>query len=309
VFFGFAHDLESFFTVNNSRDPRFMDVYEWDLTTLRPVLIYRNVDGLMPSGISPDKRWLALGKANTTNDSDLLLQDLGSDAPPVLLSEHEGMASFAFEDFSADSRFLYYTSNAQGEVATLWRYDLGTGTHEEVLATSWDVAYASISHDGTYRVVATNEDGYTRIRVTDMSTGEDLSLPQIAGGTIDGAGISRSESKILLTVSSDTMPRNLFLYDIESGTLTQLTDTLDPSIDTADLVPAEVVRFTARDGLEIPGLLYRPLGATAEDKVPALVMVHGGPGGQSRPGYSAERQLLINHGYAVFAVNNRGSSG
>ena len=46
-----------------------------------------------------------------------------------------------------------------------------------------------------------------------------------------------------------------------------------------------------------------------ENQVPALVWVHGGPGGQSRTGYNANIQYLVNHGYAVLAVNNRGSSG
>jgi len=43
--------------------------------------------------------------------------------------------------------------------------------------------------------------------------------------------------------------------------------------------------------------------------VPALVWVHGGPGGQSRVGYFSLIQYLVNHGYAILAVNNRGSSG
>ncbi|MGH8203520.1 MAG: alpha/beta hydrolase family protein, partial [Steroidobacteraceae bacterium] len=60
---------------------------------------------------------------------------------------------------------------------------------------------------------------------------------------------------------------------------------------------------------EIPGILYRPKDASAQSRVPALVWVHGGPGGQSRTGYSATIQHLANHGYAVFAANNRGSSG
>ncbi len=52
-----------------------------------------------------------------------------------------------------------------------------------------------------------------------------------------------------------------------------------------------------------------PLGATDQSKVPALVWVHGGPGGQSRIGYRALIQYLVNHGYAIYAINNRGSSG
>ena len=63
------------------------------------------------------------------------------------------------------------------------------------------------------------------------------------------------------------------------------------------------------DGIEIPAILYKPHSAKKGAKVPALVWVHGGPGGQSRIGYRALIQYLVNHGFAILAVNNRGSSG
>jgi dipeptidyl aminopeptidase/acylaminoacyl peptidase len=80
-------------------------------------------------------------------------------------------------------------------------------------------------------------------------------------------------------------------------------------IDPDDLVAGEVIRYASYDGLEIPALLYKPKGIREGEKVPALVYVHGGPGGQTWLNYSAMNQHLINHGYAILAVNNRGSSG
>ncbi|HEY7510811.1 MAG TPA: prolyl oligopeptidase family serine peptidase, partial [Vicinamibacteria bacterium] len=89
----------------------------------------------------------------------------------------------------------------------------------------------------------------------------------------------------------------------------RLTDTLNREIDPGDLVDAEIVRFKSFDGSEIPNVLYRPHQATPQAKAPALVWVHGGPGGQTRKGYSALIQYLVNHGYVVLGINNRGSSG
>ena len=89
----------------------------------------------------------------------------------------------------------------------------------------------------------------------------------------------------------------------------KLTETLNPEINPDDLVSAKVVRFKSFDGLEIPAIYYQPHQASATNKVPALVWVHGGPGGQSRVGYFSLIQFLVNHGYAILAVNNRGSSG
>ena len=59
----------------------------------------------------------------------------------------------------------------------------------------------------------------------------------------------------------------------------------------------------------IPSIFYKPHQASPEHKVPALVWVHGGPGGQTTQGYNAVIQYLVNHGYAVLGINNRGSSG
>ncbi|MEE4273225.1 MAG: alpha/beta fold hydrolase [Thermoanaerobaculales bacterium] len=309
TFFGFSHDLASFFTLNNRRDERFNDVYEWNVETLESHLIYENASGLEPAGISPDKRWLILVKINTTNDMDLFVADLAGGGEPQLISEHEGMATFAPADFSADSAHLYYTSNLEGEFSALYRYDLATAEHEPVFATDWDVSFAYFSRNGRYRVIGTNEDGYTVVRITDTTTGEPVELPGVPAGTISGVGISRSESKMRFNVSSDTMPANLYLWEIGSESSVQLTDNLNPEVDTDDLVESEIVRFTARDGMVIPGPLYKPIGASTDNKVPVLVWVHGGPGGQSRPGYWSEIQFLVNQGYGLFAVNNRGSSG
>ena len=308
-FAGFAHDMKSFYTVNNGRDRRFGDLYEWDIETLEPRMIYRNDTGLDPAGVSPDRRWLALRKVNTTNDSDLYVLDLEAGGEPRLISAHEGQATFSPEDFSPDGRYLYYTTNVDGEFTALKRYELATGKHEDVFSTDWDVTFAYFSHDGTYRVIGTNEDGSTVVRITRTDTDQPVELPDLPPGTVSNVAFSRSERFVRFSVSSDTMPRDLFLFDLESGELRRLTHNLNPEVDPGDLVQSESVRFTARDGLEIPGFLYRPLGASPEKKVPVLVWVHGGPGGQSRPGFSAERQFLLNHGYAIFAVNNRGSSG
>ena len=114
---------------------------------------------------------------------------------------------------------------------------------------------------------------------------------------------------VAFTVASDTSPSDVFVADMTTGQARRLTTALNPAIAESDLVEAVIVRYRASDGVEIPAVLYRPHGASAETPVPAIVLVHGGPGGQTRRGYSAMIQHLVNHGYAVLGANNRGSSG
>jgi dipeptidyl aminopeptidase/acylaminoacyl peptidase len=121
--------------------------------------------------------------------------------------------------------------------------------------------------------------------------------------------ISRDEKRMAIALSGDRSPTNLYAAKVGSSEATSLTHSLSKEIDPADLVESEVMRFKTTDGLTIPSIFFRPHQASAAHKVPALVWVHGGPGGQTRKGYSALIQYLVNHGYAVLGINNRGSSG
>jgi len=307
MFWGFNNDLKTFFTTNNERDAHFFDLYQWNATTLDKHLLYRNESGMQPAAISPDSRWLVLDKPNTTNDSDLYVLDLQSGGEPELISAHEGDASFSAQTVDADSRYLYYTSTDGTEFARLCRYEFATGLHEDVYTSDWDVVFTYFSRRGTYRVIGTNEDGYTKVKIT--RNGRDLVVDGLPAGTISAVAFSNSEKFMKLTVSSDIMPGNIFIVNLANADVRQVTQTINPDIDPGDLVASEVTRFPARDGLVIPGPLYKPIGAGPKNKVPVMLWIHGGPGGQSRAGYSAEKQFLLNNGYALFAVNNRGSSG
>jgi dipeptidyl aminopeptidase/acylaminoacyl peptidase len=104
-------------------------------------------------------------------------------------------------------------------------------------------------------------------------------------------------------------PSNLYVYDFATRKVQKLTDSLNPEIDPADLVQSEVIRYKSFDGMAIPSILYKPHQASVAKKAPALLWIHGGPGGQTRTNYSGVIQYLVNHGYVILGVNNRGSSG
>jgi dipeptidyl aminopeptidase/acylaminoacyl peptidase len=100
-------------------------------------------------------------------------------------------------------------------------------------------------------------------------------------------------------LNGDRSPSNLYIYDFATKKATKLTESLNPEINAVDLVDSQVIRYKSFDGIEIPSILYKPKNASAQQKVPALVLVHGGPGGQTRVGYSPLTQYLVNHGYAL----------
>jgi len=307
-FAGWSHDRKSFFYSSNKRDPRYFDLYEMDIATFKPAMIYKNDTGLDFTVISNDKRYLALIKTITTNNNEMYLFD--RQTPEMKhLSPHTGDASYSPEDFSVDSKSLYFLTDEGSEFTYLKRYDIATGTSEKVEEAQWDITGAYFSHGGRYRVSIINNDSKTEIRVFDTRANAHVQLPTMQDADISSVRISDSEKLMTFYVNGSRSPNNLYVYNFDTKQSRKLTETMNPQIDQADLVDARVVRYRSFDGTEIPALLYAPHQARRDNPVPALVMVHGGPGGQARVGYSALKQFIVNHGYAIIDVNNRGSSG
>ena len=308
-FMGFSQDGGSFYVITNERDPRYFDVYRYDSDDYGRELVFRNDAGYEPSEISPDGRWLALGQTHTTNDSDLHVVELAT-GEVTKVSQHEGQAQFNAEDFSPDGQWLYYTANDQGEFAALRRVNLQTWEHEPVRSADWDIVDAALSHDGTYLAVATNVDGSTKVQLFETATGAEVDLPEFPAGEVRNLRVSRSEGKLAFYLNGDRQPNDLYVLDLAGGgEPLQLTTSLNPAIDPADLVDSSVVRFASFDGMQIPNILWKPHQASADNPAPALVWVHGGPGGQTTRAHSPLIQYLANHGYVVLGINNRGSSG
>jgi len=309
-FLGWSGDGESFFAYTNERDAAAFDVYRYATRDYARTLIFENVEAFDVSAISPDGSTIALVKPRTSADSDIYLLDTTTaDAEPQLITAHAGNVSHGVYAFTRDSTKLVYSTNEHGEFDQAWTYDLGSGEKAPLVSANWDVMFVAFSHSGRYRVSGTNDDARTVVRILDNTSGKELELPGLPPGDLAQIRFSRDEQKVALMLSTDTSPNDVYTVNLDTGTHARLTHALNPAIGENDLVATEVVRYESYDGLEIPSILYRPKGSSATSKVPALVWVHGGPGGQSRTGYSATIQHLVNHGYAILAANNRGSSG
>jgi dipeptidyl aminopeptidase/acylaminoacyl peptidase len=96
---------------------------------------------------------------------------------------------------------------------------------------------------------------------------------------------------------------------LEGSALRQLTHQNDALFAELEIAPTEEVSFKSKDGTEVHGLLTKPVGYAAGTRVPLLLRIHGGPNGQDQHSFSTERQLFAANGYAVLAVNYRGSDG
>ena len=307
-YFGWSRIDDAFYFTSNKRDQRFMDLYKMDIDTFNPSLLYENTDGYSLAGLSTNERYFALSKAITSSINELYLYDAQT-KELILISPDDPNSSYSAMDFSLDNRYFFYRTDEGAEFTYLMRYDIENGERKKIYEADWNVSYGYFSYNEKYLVIGVNEDARTKIYLFDAKTMNPVDFPDVISGEISSIRISRSENMMSFSAGTSKSTSDLYVYNFKTRDVKKLTSTLNPEINTDDLVEGKVVRYESFDGIVIPAILYMPHQASPKNKVPALVWVHGGPGGQSTLYYRPLVQYLVNHGYAIIAVNNRGSSG
>ena len=305
-FYKWSKDNTILYYLSNKRDSRYFDLYKMAVRDWKSSLIYENNNNMSVSSISDNEEYLLLSNSITTSENNFFLFEVSSGKVSEISS---APGSYSSAGFSSDNKSFFYITDVGKEFAYLMEYNIGSGDSSVLFETNWDVMYSYLSKSGKYRVIGINEDGKNILKVYNEYENKEIKFPSFEDGDIIGLEFSETENKLRLSVGSSKMPNNLYVYDLNDKSLVKLTNSLNQNIDSKNLVNAKVVRYKSFDGLEIPAIFYKPLQGSKNNKVPALVWVHGGPGGQSRMNFNPLIQYLTNQGYAVLAVNNRGSSG
>src|SRR5262245_30183466 len=183
----------------------------------------------------------------------------------------------------------------------------GSGAPTRVKATEMldrGVSGPNFSADGKFLrfLVADNRSVYPAQVNLNGGGVERLMAPPIVVSSWDSAG----KCSAVLS-GSDTKPTEV--YAMEGGALRQLSHQNDALFSELEVAATEEVSFKSKDGTEVHGLLTRPVGYAAGTRVPLLLRIHGGPNSQDQHSFSLDRQWFAAYGYAVLAVNYRGSSG
>ncbi|HMS39415.1 MAG TPA: S9 family peptidase, partial [Pyrinomonadaceae bacterium] len=194
-----------------------------------------------------------------------------------------------------------------------------------------------------------NREGFSELYLRKYETGgkpqitnfaaksEAVKLP--ANGIVGGLTFSEDGKKMAFSFSSAKYNPDIWVYDLEKKSLTQVTKSSRSGIPQSSFVEPQLIKYKSFDGKEIPAWYYVPQTflekqlsywrklqeekpntfihpfyffdgeKTKTKKNPVIISVHGGPEGQERPGFNPLYQYYLSRGYAVLATNVRGSTG
>ncbi|MGQ5523674.1 S9 family peptidase [Chitinimonas sp. PSY-7] len=176
-------------------------------------------------------------------------------------------------------------------------------------AQKWDVARFSFDQAKQRLYYAVNEAGYAKSYALDAKTLQPLKLPTFPGADhVQVLTTSQDGQRIVLGVESAALPNANYVFDWKSHKLTRWVAPSTPEVDTKRFTAARLESYPSRDGQQIPMFVQRP-AKCEPGPCPVVVQFHGGPEGQSRPGFSTRAQLFVDAGFIYVQPNVRGSDG
>ena len=258
---------------------------------------------------SPDDRTLLATEYISINESHLWAVDVASGTKKRLTPEGEKVA-YQPIGFSRDGKGVYVATDKDGEFQRLAYMDMAGGELKHLNNDPWDVEEAALSEDRQSLAYVVNENGLSTLHVLDLKPGKPRSLPKLPTGQITALHWSENNRDVAFSLNSAQSPSDVYSVDVQTAKLDRWTYSETGGVPSQNFVEPKLVKWKSFDGKEISGWLYAPKVKPASGKYPVVINIHGGPEGQSRPGFLGRTNYWINElGAVVIYPNVRGSTG
>ena len=309
-FGAFAQD-GSFLYASTARGTGVFDIYRGKLAGESELIVESEL-GLSPHSISPDGQYALVTETVGEDANNLFLLDLSSknmttiSKPAVDQRASHTLGGF---EWRSDGTGFYFSTNREREFGSLAYYNVSAGAFEPVFEAQSDVENLELcGGSDQYLYWTENEDGFDALKGWHTAEKRAIAMPKLPEGkyALDCEG----EGQLLVRINGWQTPGELWMTNPSQGSAQKIFAANLAGLDPKRIIRPKVVRYKARDGVELQGLLYLPDGAaTGANAPPAVFSVHGGPSAQSQATFDAVAQYHVARGVAVFEPNVRGSTG
>jgi len=306
-----SHDGKWIAFVSTARDGQNGDVWIEDPhnPASARILMQNHDPGWEISDWSADGRQMLVALEHSAVVSEVYLLDVTTGLKQKLGPE-SGEAGWFEPKFANNSPRAYAISNADGDTMQVISIDLASKKAAVLGSGSrWDVEDLAVSRDGRYVAYLADEDGYGKLHVWDTAAHQEAGVAGMPEGVMDGLRWSNSGHELGLTVASAHSPGDVYSVNMDNGEVSRWTHSETGGLDASTFSSPQLIRWKSFDGRSISGFLY-PAAARFTGPRPVIINIHGGPEGQSRPGYmGATNYYMSDLGISVIYPNVRGSTG
>ncbi len=262
---------------------------------------------------SPDDTKLLVRKFVSISESYLYVVDVNSGQKREV-DPSASKVGIAGAKFSRDGQGVYLISDREGEFATLRYVNLFNNEKTRISGQiPWDIEELAVSRDGHYLAYVSNEAGLSKLNLVDLRTHQDLTPPRFhTPGIVDSLSFDLEGNRLAFGFAAANQPKDAYVLDVAGNRVEAWTRSEAGPVDLAKFVIPRLTEFPTFDRTDgkprqIPLYVYQPANGGPH---PVLIVLHGGPESQFRPGFDPWIEYLVNElGFAVLAPNVRGSSG
>lgn len=303
---------DRFLYASTKRNGADRDIYlmDPDNPASEKLLVQNNGGGWGAESWSPDDKRFIMGESISVNESRLWMVDAVTGEKKRLSPETKEQAVFGDARFSADGKSIYLLTDLNSEFLVLAKMNLSNGKINIITSKiPWDVSDYDISPDGSKLVFVSNEAGLSKMYLLDTSTDSYSPVSEIPEGLIGSIKWHNNNRDIAITHSHARSTADVYLFSVPDRKLERWTESELGGLNPTSLSPAELIRWKSFDNQEISGFYYKP-SEKFKGKHPVIIMIHGGPEGQSFPGFQGRNNYYLNElGIALIYPNVRGSTG
>jgi dipeptidyl aminopeptidase/acylaminoacyl peptidase len=298
----------------NDRDPRYHDLWKIDVVSGERTPLLQN-EGFTGFEVDWQFRVRYAGRTKPGGGTSILRRTDEGTFEPWLEIDHED-AGTGPAGFDREGKVLYFQDSRDRDTSALFAIDTATNERKLLAEDPKADVGSRIVHPSTGRIQAVSVTwDRPRWKVVDPAIQPHLdALAKVDAGSLLVADRTMDDTTWVVAFLHDDAPLRYHLYDTATKKATFLF-TNRKALEGVPLSPMHSVVIRSRDGLDLVSYLTLPRASDPDGDgrpaapLPLVLLVHGGPWARDGWGLDGAHQWLANRGYAVLAVNFRGSSG